>query len=124
MGQENLDIPDFLKRSEAMPRASTSKVSKKETPAAVKAKPTKGKAKDVGETKDIFGYRIGSTKSKAAAMYATKGGATVEEVKKATGSVQLNLIKDCEEKGFTVQRLKEDGSGKRQVTRYFLSAKK
>jgi sRNA-binding protein len=136
---EGEDIPEFLKRKEVpMTSTSTAKVKAKATPAAVKAKPikpekaakavaekaTKTKTTEVAAKLDAFGYREGSVKSKAAAIYASKKGATVDEVKKATGSVQLNLLKELEADGFKVQRLKEDGPGKRQVTRYFLSAKK
>ena len=118
-------IPDFLRRKE-VPMASTSpaKAKAKATPAAVKAKPVTTPEKPIkgkDSKLDQFGYRLGSKKSAAAALYAAKKGATLEEVHKATGSVQLNLLKDCEGRGFTVKRSKENGAGKRQVTRYHLS---
>lgn len=92
---------------------------------AVKAAP-KAKAKAAKVTKtplDEYGYREGSLKSQAAAMYGSKKGATLEEVKAKLKSVQLNLLTDLEAKGFKVSKVKEDGDGKRQVTRYFLRAK-
>lgn len=72
---------------------------------------------------DVFGYRDGSMKSRAAVMYSTKKGATLGEVKSALGSTQLNLLKDLESRGFKVTRTKESGQGKRQVTRYHLGKK-
>lgn len=72
---------------------------------------------------DEWGYRPGSLKSRAAEMYAREQGATLEEVKSALNSVQLNLLKDLEGRGFPVRREKEDGKGGRKVTRYFLGHK-
>jgi len=71
--------------------------------------------------RDKYGFREGSLKSRAASLYASKQGATLAEVKAATGSVQLNLLKELEGKNHTVQRVKEEGKGGREVTRYFLS---
>lgn len=92
---------------------------------AAKAAPKKGaKPKTAAREaapRDKYGFREGSLKSQAASMYASKGGATLEEVKDKTKSVQLNLLKDLEAKGHKVKKVKEDGEGKRQVTRYFLS---
>ena len=138
---DNLDIPDFLRRTDDKASAkevpmgtsvSTGKIVKKVL-AAVTPKPAKAakpaktpkpakivKAKALTSA-DVYGYRDGSKKSQAAAMYSGKKGATLEEVKTALGSVQLNLLKDCEARGFKVRRVKEAGDGKRQVTRYFLS---
>lgn len=128
--EENLDIPAFLRRSDnkvsdkqEVPMSNVS-VETKASKKPVKAKPVKTtkpvKAKP--ETKsDTYGYRVGSLKSKAAEMYSSKKGATLEEVKTALGSVQLNLLKDLEQRNYKVKRLKEAGDGKRQVTRYFLS---
>lgn len=72
---------------------------------------------------DQFGLRIGSLKSKAAEMYADKGGATLAEVKEALDSVQFNVLTMLREKGFTITEKQEDGNGHRRVTRYFLKAK-
>lgn len=127
---ENLDIPDFLKRTgkppvkKEAPMADVSNEAPK--PDAPKAKPIKGAAKPASTAKadvDAYGYRTGSLKAKAAAMYAAKGGATLAEVKAALGSVQLNLLKDLEGRGFTVTRVKEPVEGKRPITRYHLTVK-
>lgn len=112
--------------------AATKKAAKPVAKAAPKAKakaakaPEKAKAakpKASGEGKDQFGLRKGSAKSQAAALYARKRGATIEEVRQAIGSVQLNVLKGLEEKGFKVERLKEERKGERPVTRYILQPK-
>ncbi len=72
---------------------------------------------------DPYGFRKGTLKSQAAAMYASKKGATMLEVKNKLDSTQLNLLTDLEKKGFKVTKLKEAGPGTREVTRYFLRAK-
>jgi hypothetical protein len=74
--------------------------------------------------KDQWGLRKDSTRSIAANMYARKNGATLAEVKEKVGSIQLNVLNDLEEAGFTVKREKQEGKkGKRAVTRYYLIAK-
>jgi hypothetical protein len=101
----------------------------KAAPKAKKAasKPAKGKAKAKKAAStaavDQFGFRVGSLKAQAAAMYASKRGATLEEVKAKLKSVQLNLLTKLEGEGYKVSKVKEDGPGARQVTRYFLRAK-
>lgn len=69
---------------------------------------------------DAFGYRINSLKSKAAAMYSSKKGATLAEVKDATGSIQLNVVTELKNKGKQVTKKKEKGPGQREITRYFI----
>lgn len=113
-------------------KAATKKAAKPVAKAAPKAKakaakaPEKAKAakpKASGEGKDQFGLRKGSAKSQAAALYARKRGASIEEVKEAVGSVQLNVLKGLEGKGFKVERVKEERKGQRPVTRYILHPK-
>ena len=88
------------------------------------AKPAKAKpAKRTNAELDEFGYRKGTLRSKAAAMYAAKKGATLNEVKEKLGSLQLNVLTQLEDRGFIVTKSKEAGSGSRQVTRYHLKAK-
>jgi hypothetical protein len=114
------------------PKAKPAKVkAKAETAPKAKAKASKGsekpkaaKPKAEAAKKDAFGFREGSAKSKAVALYAAKKGATLEEVKDAVGSVQLNVLNALEEDGHTVERKKEEREGARSVTRYFLKAKK
>jgi hypothetical protein len=67
--------------------------------------------------KDVFGFRKGSKKSQAAALYNSKKGATLAEVKEKTGSSQLNLLTELEGR-VTIDTTKEKGAGKKQVTRY------
>lgn len=97
--------------------------------AAAKGKP-KAKAKRAAPRVldpaklDQYGFRKGTLKSRAAAMYASKKGATLAEVKAALDSTQFNLLTQLEEQGFTVERTQVDGDGPRKVTRYKLGAKK
>ena len=68
---------------------------------------------------DGYGLRVGSIKSRAAAMYAQ--GSTVKEVVAALGSPQLRFLKELEAKGFTVTKEKVKGAkGERNQTRYYL----
>lgn len=99
-----------------------------------KVKATAKKAKGNGKTKkvaakkpaksktpierDQFGFRIGSKKSDAAKLYASKRGATLGEVKEKTGSSQLNLLTELKNRKIKVEQSKEKGTGKKQVTRY------
>jgi hypothetical protein len=96
--------------------------------AKVAAKPEKApkaapKASKAAAKLDQYGFREGSNKSKAIAMYARKGGATLDEVKDRIGSIQLNCLTKLEADGYTVEKEKEKHDGKRAVTRYFLKAK-
>jgi len=86
-----------------------------------KAKGTKAKPKMV--EKDQFGLRKGSTKSRAAMLYARKSGATLAEVKNVLGTVQLNVLVGLEADGYRVTRESEKRDGKRPVTRYRLFPK-
>lgn len=107
----------------------------KAAPKAVKAvkakaaKPVKAKAvkaaNPANSAVDRFGFKATSLKSQAAAMYASKGGATLGEVKAALNSTQFNVLNDIRElKNFTVTDKKEDGEGNRKVSRFFIKAKK
>ena len=106
------------KKAAAKPKAKTAKGSEKTKAAKPKAE-KKAKAE-----KDQFGLRKGSTRSEAAAMYARKSGATLEEVKIKVGSIQLNVLNELEANGFEVKKEKQERKGKRPVTRYWLFAKK
>lgn len=128
------ETPAKAPRRKAPSKPAGAAKPKKATKAAPKAKkaaskpakaPAKARAKArVSNTANLddFGYRKGSLKSQAAAMYASKKGATMAEVYAKLESNQLNLLTDLEGKGHKVKRVKEDGDGPRQVTRYFLSA--
>lgn len=93
-------------------------------PVKAPAKPKAAKVKAEAAEKDAWGFRKGSAKSNAVALYARKGGATLAEVKEAVGSVQLNVLGGLEEAGHEVKRTKEEREGQRSVTRYFLKPKK
>jgi hypothetical protein len=88
-----------------------------------KASPTSSKPKKAKTEKDAWGLRKGSAKSKAASMYARAKGATLEEVKAAVGSVQLNVLNELEADGHKVVREKQTRKDKRPVIRYKLTAK-
>ena len=87
-----------------------------------KAKPRKPRVMDPTKL-DQFGFRKGSIKSKAAAMYAGKKGATLSEVKEKLDSTQFNLLTELEEKGFKIDRVHIPSAGNRPVTRYRVHAK-
>lgn len=98
------------------------KATVKAAKAPEKAMAAKAKASTV--KKDAFGFRDGSAKSKAVAMYSRKSGATLAEVKEKVGSVQLNVLNSMEAEGYEVERKSEKRDGARAVTRYFLRGKK
>lgn len=105
--------PKVAAKAETAPKATTKARKGSEKPKAAKSK----------AEVDQFGLRKGSAKSKAAAMYARKNGATLAEVKEALGSVQLNVLNGLEAEGYKVDRKKEKRNGERPVTRYSLKAK-
>jgi len=99
------------------------------TKAKATAKPAKGKAKAKKPRQrdpsklDVFGYRKGSIRSKAAAIYARKRGATLAEVKDLLGSVQFNILNEVVERGTGKRRnTEETNRNGRKVKRYFLEA--
>lgn len=116
---------DKPKAAKAVKVAVKAKTAPKATAKAAKGseKPKAAKPKADGVKKDAWGFRDGSAKSQAVALYATKAGATLEEVKHAVGSVQLNVLNGLEEAGHEVKRVKEEREGQRSVTRYFLKKK-
>jgi hypothetical protein len=90
------------------------------------AKPAKGKAKNGKATarnvdtakRDQFGFRLGTKKAAAAALYASKRGATLAEVKEAVKSTQFNLLTELEKKGFKINKTPTSGEKERKVTNY------
>jgi hypothetical protein len=117
---------DKPKKSSKSKAATKKKVAAKTKQVAKKAKSGNGKEKEkkvakrsaVPAERDQFGFRKGSKKSQAAALYATKKGATLNEVKEKTGSSQLNLLTELKNRKMKVLTSKEKGTGKKQVTRY------
>lgn len=101
----------------------------KASPAKAKAKAAKpAKARAKGKTRtldpakrDEYGLRLGSIKSKAAAMYGSKKGATLGEVKDKVGSIQFNVLTQLQDKGHKVKRVEEKGDAGRPVTRFYLT---
>lgn len=117
------------KPKKAKAKAKAKPAAKKAAPKKAKsAKPAKAKSKPRQinpDTVDEFGLRKGSTKSKAAAMYANSKGATLAEVKAKLGSVQYNVLKQLRDKGFKIKEVEETNKKTgRKASRFFLSAKK
>lgn len=84
-----------VKMSDASKAAAKAKAKAKAEAKAQHQAEWKDKTK-----KDEFGFRIGSLRSKAAALY--KKGATLEEVTSKLGSVQYNILAKMEERGHKV----------------------
>lgn len=101
-------------------KATASKTKgKAEKPAKARAK---GKTRNLDPAKrDEYGLRLGSIKSKAAAMYAGKKGATLGEVKDKLGSIQFNVLTQLEAKGHKVKRTEDKGETGRPITRFWLT---
>jgi len=73
---------------------------------------------------DEFGYRKGSTRSKAAHLYAGKKGATLTEVKTKLGTgTQYNVLTELEGRGFKVRRATEKNRAGREITRFYVEAR-
>lgn len=105
-------------------RKRVKKVLKKVKAKAAKAKKTTTRTVNP-ETVDEFGLRKGSIKSKAAAMYASAKGATLAEVKAKLGSVQYNVLKQLEERGYKLTAEEEvNKKTGRTASRFRLKAKK
>lgn len=116
--------PKAKAAAKAPTKAKTApKATAKATKAPAKAKVAKPKAESKVE-RDVWGFRKGSAKSDAVAMYSRKSGATLSEVKDKVGSIQLNVLNALEADGHKVERKKEERKGQRAATRYFLTAKK
>lgn len=107
-------------KAAAKPPAKAKTAPKATAKAAPKASKPKGEATKL----DKWGIREGTAKSKAVEMYASKAGATLNEVKDAVGSIQLNVLKGLEAEGHLVTSKKEKLDGKRPVTRYWIKFKK
>jgi hypothetical protein len=103
-------------------KKATSKPSKANgKPKAAKARATKGnrapRTFDPAKL-DAYGFRLGSIKSQAAALY--KVGATLADVKEKLGSVQYNVLTELETKGFKINQKIVKGPNGRDVTIYKL----
>jgi len=67
---------------------------------------------------DAFGFRLGTKKAMAAAMYAKKPGATLSEVKKAVGTPQFNVLTEMDKRGFVIERTPVSGPTGKKVLRF------
>jgi hypothetical protein len=114
------------KRKKVAPKAKLKQKAKANGKAKVvakkQAKPAKKRAaRNVDQSKlDQFGFRLNSKKHKAAVMYASKKGATLNEVKKVLKSTQFNLLTELKEKGFKIKRAVVAGANGRTVTRFHI----
>ena len=104
--------------AKAAPKAAVKAKGKAPVKAKARAKPVRDPAK-----LDAYGFRKGTIKSKAAAMYAKGKGATLAEIKEALGSVQFNLLTELEGNGFTIGKTEAKNDAGRPVTRYKINAK-
>lgn len=117
----------------ARPKVKAARPAKKAAPVATpRAAKAKAKAKTAKPAKkaakrerdpaklDPFGYRKGSIRSLAAAMYASKRGATLAEVKAKVGTIQFNVLTELKDRGFKRKEVREASKSGREVTRYFV----
>jgi hypothetical protein len=95
---------------------------KENTPYPEPANPGKASKAKISK-KDGFGLRHGSVRGRAAALYAREEGATLTEIAKEVGSIQFNVLRQLEKRGWSVTTKKEAGEKNRIVTRYFLHNK-
>lgn len=107
------------KAVKAKAEAKPAKVAKGKTKAAKERKPREANP----ATLDAFGFRKGTIKSNAAALYAKGKGATLAEVKEKLKSAQFNLLTEVETRGFTVEKNFVKNTNGRKVTRYHIVAK-
>jgi len=114
---------------------SEEKVSKPKAKRQKQKAKANGKAKGVRKAKtakkpakeakvDRYGFREGTARSIAAAMYSAPKGATLAEVKAKTGTVQYNILNELRAKGYKVTTKEVAGQANRPATRYHLSARK
>jgi hypothetical protein len=109
------------KKSKPKPKAKKAKANGKAP--AKKAKTAKRAPRTRDPAKlDEYGFRKGTIKSNAAAMY--KKGATLAEVREAVGSVQFNLLTELKNNGFDIKQSVVKGvSGARDATKYKIVGK-
>lgn len=88
--------------------------------AVAKAKGEKKSKKRTPVEKDIYGLRVGSKQSIAAAMYGSKTGATTDEIRAKLNNPHLNVLTDVQGRGFEKVVKMEPNKEGRQVKRYFI----
>lgn len=103
------------------------KAAAKPAKRAAKASPAKAKAakprqRDPSKL-DQYGYRKGTTRSLAAALYATKRGATLAETKERFGTTQFNVLTELKARGHKISERLERSDKGRTVKRFNLTPK-
>lgn len=118
---------DQIEATEATTPEADVKATKPKRKRKAKAKTKKTstpRVRGLPREHDVYGFVIGSLKSKAAEMAASETGFTLAEGKKALGSIQFNWITELRGKGYQFDEVLEDSpEGKRKTTRYFLKPK-
>lgn len=113
-----------VKPAKVVKAKAEAKPAKKAAKGKTKAAATERKPREVNPaTLDAFGFRKGTIKSNAAALYAKGKGATLAEVKEKLKSAQFNLLTEVETRGFTVEKNFVKNTNGRKVTRYHIVAK-
>jgi len=74
------------------------------------------------KAQELFGFPLDTKKNRAAAMYLSPQGATTDEVIQEVGDPKINLLKEVEKMGYTVDRSKVRSSSGRDVTKYKIIA--
>ena len=117
--------------SESVANGASNEPMPIEKPKRKRATKAKGKAKSTKGTRaprtadpaklDAYGFRVGSIRSRAAAMY--KKGATLADVKAETGGIQYNVLNELKAAGFEIKETTVKGIGKKTSTRYKIIGK-
>ena len=127
--EADADTPPAKPKAKRTKKAKVAKAKGKSKKAVAKAgKKAKGKLKEKRNRDpaklDQFGFRKDSIKSRAAALYASKKGASLAEVKAEVGSVQFNILSQLEGEGYEITKSEFKNERGRTATRYKLSQKK
>lgn len=111
--------------AEDVPPPKPRKAKKPKKAKEPKAVPANGgtKTKKPKRELDEFGLARGSVRSRAAALYAREGGATLQEVAQEVGIIQFNVLTKLKKDGFEITATKEAGEKNRTVSRYYLHRK-
>tara|TARA_R110000803_G_scaffold210841_2_gene284388 strand:- start:25563 stop:26174 length:612 start_codon:yes stop_codon:yes gene_type:complete len=86
------------------------------------APPTKVRADR--SKKDPYGFRLDTKESQAATMYASKAGATTDEIRAALGGAHLNLFGKAAKRGWKQDFVYDKNAKGASVKRYFLVPEK
>jgi hypothetical protein len=104
--------------------SKTSKTNEPKTETTTAAEPTPTDTSTATATENdpaaALGFRVDSKTYQAATLFLRPNGATMQEVKAATGGPQRNLLKKVEAKGHKVTKTTVDGANGRRVTSYHI----